>query len=233
MKKRIINLLIALGGTLSLVACTYSTDVDKNNNITNYSTKSEELNGSYKYETEYRIIEIEIDGDNALLSLDGEAAVGKINKDKRTIAFDADGETEEASYKIIGNKLSLTIDDDTFALTKNTATKTTAEKNSTLSSDSNSNKNYKYKNDFTLTNGDYEVGTDIKPGAYKVEFEFNNYDDTNKEDGTGYINISRNSNTQKYDFPNDGFEKRIILKDGDIISVVPENSDSEFSFSKD
>lgn len=203
-------------------------------------SSKDELNGSYELNNGYGTAEVEIDGNDALMSLGGQAMNGEVNRSDKTITFKDGKETEKFEYKLVGDKLSLSNDDDTLAFEKKTSnkeaksTKKTKDSSeiddSSSNSDSENNNNYSYEDYFSLSTGEYEVGSDIKPGAYNVDFSFYDFSDEGKEDGTGYIEVTHDKDVKKHEFANDGAERRIILKDGDLINCVPENSDSDFNF---
>lgn len=204
--------------------------------ISGCSFSGNKLDGSYEANNGYSTVELEIDGDNALMNLSGQAMSGTIDHSKQIITFKDKNESIKFNYKIVGDKLSLeSKDTGTLAFEKESSEKKSKDtkntenvsESSTSSTDANT---YQYQDIFSLETGEYEVGSDIKPGAYGVSFNFNDFSDQNKEDGSGYIEITHDGNVKKYDFEKSGNEKRLILKDGDLINIVPENSDSDFTF---
>ncbi|MBO0458904.1 hypothetical protein JZO77_19400 [Enterococcus hulanensis] len=216
------------------------------------STAKDELNGSYELSNGDSKMELEIDGDDALLMLYGESMEGTVERSKKTITFKDKKETAKFTYKLVGSKISLKSDEiGSFALEKVTnddkpssnlkkkktsnSSKNEDSSNESMGNDSadKDKKNYAYEDFFYLETGEYEVGTDIKPGAYNVNLNFYDYSDDSKEDGSGYIEVTHGDSVKKYEFENSEVERRIILKDGDLINSVPENADSEFSFMSD
>lgn len=217
--------------------------------ITGCSSAKNDLNGSYVSDNGNSIAELEIDNADALITILGQSMNGTIDHSKKTILFKDKDDSIKFNYKMVGDKLSLESDDagtmvfekksnnNKNVTTENskdsseeTSVSSSKEEISETPSTSSENDSYAYEDYFTLSIGEYEVGTDIKPGSYDVDFSFFDFSDENKEDGSGYIEITRNGDTKKYDFANSDVEQRIILKDGDFVNSVPENSDSEFNF---
>lgn len=217
---------------------------------TGCSAAKDELNGSYETSNGDSKLELEVDGDDALMILYGESMEGTVDRSKKTMTFKDKKETAEFTYKIVGSKLSLKSDDvgsfafekvskdedGTGTAKKKKTTSSSKEKNNSVdsaSTEDSDDKQYQYEDYFSLGTGEYEVGSDIKPGAYNVNFNFYDFSDAAKEDGSGYIEVTHGDSVKKYDFENSDVERRIILKDGDLVNSVPENSDSDFDFWSD
>lgn len=87
--------------------------------ISGCSFDKDKLNGSYEANNGYTTAELEIDGDEALITLSGQAMNGSVDRTKKTITFKTEKESVKFNYKIVGNKLSLgTKDTDTIAFEK-------------------------------------------------------------------------------------------------------------------
>lgn len=177
---------------------------------------------------------------------------GTFNTTKKTASFDVgNGKKEKGTYKLIGNKLSLTLNGATIAYEKDSSSKktpkkvtsssrkTTASKTST-SIKKKAKKTYELESDGSflgLELGEYEVGQDIAPDTYSASFNYET-EDGDMTDGSGTITIDRaDGSHKKYTITADdtGYADdalRIIPKNGDRITFESDGTSSTFDLSE-
>lgn len=238
MKKRLVNIVFGcflVCGSFLLSGCKSDSD-------------NEGLNGNWIVSTGNYNAELTIDGKNALMSVDGLTEEGILNESKQKITFNDGDDKEVFTYKIVGDKLSLKSDSLSIALEREDSDNATKEKESSNSEvviDSSETSTDATSGASSLTSidespsldlGDYEVGTDINPGAYQVELYFRN-SDYELTKGSGKVVVPSSGSAREYTFETDenGYseDQRIILKEGDVITTSAKdggNSDFHFSF---
>lgn len=91
---------------------------------------------------------------------------------------------------------------------------------------------YTFSESGKLELGDYEVGVDLKTGTYNFELWYRDSTYKNKE-GSGEALVDRSSgNEKKYEFKTNssGYseDQRIILKEGDIVTIKSGGGKSDF-----
>lgn len=166
--------------------------------------------GSY-YQVEEDIV-LEVDGNNVVITDDGNGYMGTIDSNSKTINW-KDEYLEPATYEIMNGRLYLTISGETISFEK------MDEK------ELGEYTKYKYKGTGeSMTLGEYEVGTDVKPGNYKLTYYAYDEDFNSSDVLIGTVKVGDNDELKF----KDSDEKKVVLKDGDRLVLDSEGSESEF-----
>lgn len=166
--------------------------------------------GSY-YQVEEDIV-LEVDGNNVVITDDGNGYMGTIDSNSKTINW-KDEYLEPATYEIMNGRLYLTISGETISFEKMDE-KELVEYTK-----------YKYKGTGeSMTLGEYEVGTDVKPGNYKLTYYAYDEDFNSSDVLIGTVKVGDNDELKF----KDSDEKKVVLKDGDRLVLDSEGSESEF-----
>lgn len=161
-------------------------------------------------------------------------------------------------YQLISKQLVVTSDKFSTTFTRNnnkvnakSANKVSTDKKSHSSSveDENTDDNDEedeaeneasYDNedeDYYLDLGDYEVGSEVKAGPYKVTLHYYT-NDLDSESGSGSVIVNASNKKEKvYKFNCDDYgasnDIRIILHEGDMFTLESDGGESEFNFMAD
>ncbi|MDH6364365.1 hypothetical protein M2139_001330 [Enterococcus sp. PF1-24] len=170
-----------------------------------------------------------------------------IDKERKEIIWTEPQEDEKnASYDLVKGQLIVTLHytdegeekKKTFIFEKNAKFKVKVQDElqdeATVLDDSDENRVYNFDGDYNyLDLGDYEIGTDLKPGKYMVSLTYRN-EGYSAEKGTGKIVVTSDAGTREYQFvtSDHGYseDQRLVLKKGDIVTLSSEGAKSEFEF---
>ncbi|MDM8214382.1 hypothetical protein QUW13_10975 [Enterococcus hirae] len=210
------------------------------------------INGTWNAEINGSEIELTVNKEDAVFTADGIGMNGTVDRQKKEIKFKDDKKIETAKYKLVGDKLTLTQDNTTFALNRvkvaDAKVKTKTDDKSS-SDEENASSNVKVSDHSTTSSssewesyyldlGDHEVGSDVKAGTYQADFIYRDAD-YKSASGTGKITIiSKDGKSREYTFTvqegqYSSAEQRIILKKGDVITLSSDGPESDFNFSSD